>query len=141
MAESKHAGGVDVYVDDPDVYVDVVRTPKSIADVILPKYKPIADVVTSRNKVTVDVVTDVGQGPPGEDGEPGPPGPAGGTYRHVQAAPAIVWTINHHLGYNPSITVVDSGYNVVDGDVEYTVDGQVVTLRFSGAFSGEAFAS
>lgn len=60
------------------------------------------------------------------------------TYIHNQIVPALVWTIPHGLGRYPSITVVDSGGNVVVGAEQY-VDANTITITFLSAFSGKAY--
>lgn len=75
----------------------------------------------------------------GPQGQQGPPGPAGGSYRHVQAIPATIWTITHGLEHQPSVTVVDSTGEKVLGSVRYTTDQVVIT--FAAQFSGEAYLS
>lgn len=56
----------------------------------------------------------------GPAGPPGPPGPAGVTYTHTQATPSSSWSVEHGLGYYPSITVIDSDGRVVYADVQHT---------------------
>lgn len=72
----------------------------------------------------------------------GPPGPAGGSpsYVHNQATPMAIWTINHNLGWNPNVTIVDSGQSVVEGDITY-LNVNTVRASFSAAFSGMAYLS
>lgn len=70
-------------------------------------------------------------------------GGGGGTgedasYVHVQSTPAALWSISHGLGKYPSVTVVDSGGSVVEGDVNY-ISTNNVQLTFSAAFSGSAY--
>ncbi len=90
-------------------------------------------------------------GPPGSTGPPGPPGPPGAPgadgppgisgdsyYTHVQILAQSTWTINHNLNKNPSVTVIDSGGNVVFGDVIYTTLNSL-QLVFTSAFSGNAY--
>lgn len=60
------------------------------------------------------------------------------TFVFVQGSPSSVWAINHTLNKYPSISIVDSANNEVDGDVNY-VDQNNVTLTFASAFSGKAF--
>jgi len=81
----------------------------------------------------------VGVGP---TGPPGPPGVAGvgSSYTFVQGTPLAVWTITHTVPYYPNVVVVDSANSQVEGDVVYT-SSSVVTITFSGAFSGRAFLS
>ena len=61
-------------------------------------------------------------------------------YTHNQMTASAVWNVTHNLGRYPSVTVVDSGGNVVTGDVRYTSLNSVV-ISFSGAFSGSAYFS
>ena len=60
------------------------------------------------------------------------------TYIHDQAVAASVWTINHNLGKYPSITVVDTGGNVVSGTYTY-VDENTIVAEFNAAFKGTAY--
>lgn len=48
------------------------------------------------------------------------------------------WNIEHNLNKFPSITIVDTGGNIVYGDYIYT-DKNNVTLKFSLPISGKAF--
>lgn len=57
---------------------------------------------------------------------------------YTQAVPASVWNIEHNLGKNPSITVVDTANSVVQGDYEYP-DINHCVLTFKYPFSGKAF--
>ena len=60
------------------------------------------------------------------------------TYIHDQATAASVWTIAHNLGKYPSVSVVDSGGNIVCGNVEY-VDDDTCVVNFNAAFKGTAY--
>jgi hypothetical protein len=58
-------------------------------------------------------------------------GGGGGTsaYVHQQLTPATTWTINHGLGYRPSVELLDSGSQEIDGEIAHpTVNQTVVTL-------------
>ena len=55
-----------------------------------------------------------------------------------QVTPASTWNIQHNLGKFPSITVIDTGNTVVNGEYTY-VDNNNVTLKFSAAFAGIAY--
>lgn len=73
---------------------------------------------------------------PGPQGPPGPAGPAGtsGSYVHVQSVAATTWTINHNLGYRPSVELLDSGSQEIDADVSHpTVNQTVVSLTPASA--------
>jgi hypothetical protein len=61
-------------------------------------------------------------------------------HTHTQAVAATSWAITHNLGYMPSITVIDSGGNEVEGDMVYN-DTNTVTISFSAQMSGIAYLS
>ena len=58
------------------------------------------------------------------------------TYEQVSAS--STWQIEHNLGKNPAVSVVDSGHNMVLGQVSY-VDNNNLTITFTASFSGKAF--
>lgn len=60
------------------------------------------------------------------------------SYLHRQVDPADTWTINHDLGKYPSVTIVDSAGDEVEGNVNHISNTQVV-ISFSAPFSGRAF--
>lgn len=60
------------------------------------------------------------------------------TFVFVQGSPSNTWNIAHTLNKYPSVSIVDSANNEVDGDVNY-VDQNNITLTFASAFSGKAF--
>ena len=64
-------------------------------------------------------------------GPQGPAGVAGGTYYlHTQASAATTWTINHNLGFRPTVELLDSGSQEIDGAISHpTVNQTVVTLN------------
>lgn len=66
--------------------------------------------------------------------------PTGGSYIHTQSVSASTWTVNHNLGFYPAVTVVDSGENVVIGDVTYTSVNSL-SISFTAAFGGKAYLS
>ncbi len=82
------------------------------------------------------------QGPIGPQGVQGPVGPRGpqgeAGYTYSQEAPQATWTVNHDLDRFPSVSVVDSTGQMVEGDVFYSSANQVI-LTFAGAFSGTAY--
>ena len=55
-----------------------------------------------------------------------------------QGMPAAVWTIPHNLNRRPSITVVNSSFGVVCGQMDY-IDDNTITITFSAPFSGKAY--
>lgn len=62
------------------------------------------------------------------------------SYQHTQSAAASTWTIEHNLGFMPSVTVVDSGGNLVEANVTYTSTA-LLSVAFSSAISGIAYLS
>lgn len=56
----------------------------------------------------------------------------------AQSTPSATWTINHGLGKRPSVTVVDSANTVVEGEVEY-IDNNNLIIKFQGGFTGTAY--
>lgn len=60
------------------------------------------------------------------------------TFIFNQAVASTEWQISHGLNKYPSVMIVDSGNNVVVGDIEY-IDKNNVKCIFSSAFSGSAY--
>ena len=55
-----------------------------------------------------------------------------------QTSASSTWNITHALSKFPSVTVVDSGNNVVFGEIVYNSNSSI-TLTFASAFSGKAY--
>lgn len=60
------------------------------------------------------------------------------TYTHNQIASSATWNIAHNLNKYPSVTVVDSGNNVVIGDIQYS-DLNNLVVTFTGGVTGKAY--
>lgn len=60
------------------------------------------------------------------------------TYDYTQSTASATWTIQHNLNKYPSVSIVDSGGNVVMGEITYT-DVNNLTITFSASFSGKAY--
>jgi len=54
--------------------------------------------------------------------------------------PSATWTVNHNLGYHPSVRIVDSGGNVIIADIQ-DIDAYTVIVSFSGANTGWVYCS
>lgn len=54
-----------------------------------------------------------------------------------QAVPSAIWTVPHNLGKLPSVTIMDSAGDQVEGSIHFDNVNQV-TITFSAAFSGVA---
>lgn len=67
-------------------------------------------------------------------------GGSGGDKNYVfnQLSPKETWNIMHGLSKYPSVTIVDSGGNVVIGDIRY-VDKNNIIINFTSAFAGIAY--
>lgn len=59
-------------------------------------------------------------------------------YRHSQTSSSAEWNIIHNLDKYPSVTVVDSGYTVVYGNIDY-ISKNEIKITFTDPFSGEAY--
>lgn len=59
-------------------------------------------------------------------------------YTHNQVGTSTIWIVTHNLKKHPSVSVIDSGNNVVIGDCNYDSENQL-TLTFSSSFSGKAY--
>jgi hypothetical protein len=63
--------------------------------------------------------------------------PIGFEFVYTRPTPASVWVIAHNMDCHPSVTVIDSGNNQVEGAITYDSMDQV-TISFTGGFSGKA---
>lgn len=78
--------------------------------------------------VTVEVVTAGPQGAKGADAS---------AYVHQQPGASATWTINHNLGYRPSVELLNTGSQEIEGDVVHTSVNQTV-VTFTSAVAGQA---
>lgn len=91
----------------------------------------IAEVVTTQQVVITEVAVDVlevaaPQAPTMvQVVVEGPQGPAGG-YVYQQLVASETWIINHGLGYFPSVELLDSGSQEIDGHVYHTSVSQTI---------------
>lgn len=79
-----------------------------------------------------EILTSSERGLPGKDGDK--------HYTHSQNVASATWNINHGLNKFPSVTVVDSGGSVVEGDVKF-INNSNVEVIFSASFSGKAYCN
>jgi hypothetical protein len=80
-------------------------------------------------------VTVVNAGPVGPRGFSGGGGSAG--YDHIQNSALDLWTINHNLGYKPSVQTFTVGGLEVLGEIQHISNNQVV-VTFNTTLSGTA---
>lgn len=57
---------------------------------------------------------------------------------YEQGEASDLWRIEHNLNRHPSVTVVDTGDNVVIGYITY-IDDNILEIKFNGAFKGKAY--
>jgi hypothetical protein len=74
-------------------------------------------------------------------------------YHHIQAeipriepfgekwAGYYIWTIHHNLNFYPSITVFDSGDNIIEAYIDYSESINTAIIVMNSAISGEAYLS
>lgn len=67
----------------------------------------------------------------------GPAGTSGGGLTYTQSSPAPTWTINHNLGYRPSVEVLDAGGSEVDAEVQH-ISLNTTIVSFNVATAGSA---
>ena len=103
----------------------------AVVRVVVPTGPAVVRVVAQAAPAVVRVAT------PGPVGPTGPAGPPGSAYVHLQTAAATTWTINHNLGYRPSVELLDAGSREIDGDVYHPTVNQSVVV-FTIAVSGTA---
>ena len=59
-------------------------------------------------------------------------------YEHDQPIASATWNINHNLGKFPSVTIVDTSGDEVEGAVNH-VNNNNITITFSASFAGKAY--
>jgi hypothetical protein len=91
--------------------------------------QPITTVEPQYPRTTV-VVETILQGPAG------PPG-SGSAYVHTQATASAVWTVNHNLGYYPSVAVVSPGGLEIIAETEHVSVNQL-RVKLATALTGQA---
>ena len=59
-------------------------------------------------------------------------------FTYNQGTPSTVWTISHPLEKKPSVTILTSAGDEVQGNVRYLEDNKTIIITFNFAFSGQA---
>lgn len=78
---------------------------------------------------TKNVVTIIGNGSgTGDDA----------TFVFNQHTPSSTWKITHNMNKFPSVSIVDSGGNIIIGNIFY-IDRNNIELTFNGSFSGSVY--
>lgn len=84
----------------------------------------------STDVATVSLITPGPQGPPGANG-------ANAVYIHNQVTPSATWIISHNMGFKPSVELLNSGSQEIEGDVIHTSQN-VTVAYFNTPISGFA---
>ncbi len=92
--------------------------------------QPVIDVVDQSTVVELSAA-----GPRGERGPAGAPG--GTAHEHVQESASTTWTINHNLGFRPTVELRTTGGHEFWGEVQHTSDNQVV-IHLNSPLAGSA---
>jgi hypothetical protein len=90
-----------------------------------------------------EVIT-VAVGRRGPAGPPGPSGVAAVSYTHTQVAPALVWTVQHNLGYYPAGFSIQADGIPATSEMEAIVtqvSTSVALLTFLDPTTGKVFVS
>lgn len=61
----------------------------------------------------------------------------GMSYTHNQSTASATWTINHNLGFKPSVELYSAGSREIEGDVLHTSINQTV-VTFTSSITGFA---
>ena len=69
--------------------------------------------------------------------EQGPPGVSAASYTHTQASASSTWTVNHNLGFRPSVEILSAGGVEIEGTVTHTSVNQAI-LSFTSSITGSA---
>lgn len=70
-------------------------------------------------------------------GTQGPPGSSGAGFVHTQSATATEWIVNHNLGFNPAVEVINTGGVPGVADVLHMSINQV-RIYFAVPTAGQA---
>lgn len=132
---------MNVTTQAPPLYKVVVTSHTYTVNVSTPT--PYSVTLTGVNTYKLKLTQTILQGPKGPQGDTGPQGPQGdsGTdafYLHNQMVASSTWTITHNLNKYPSVTIVTSAGDEVEGNVSYTSINSV-QLTFSAPFGGKAY--
>lgn len=85
---------------------------------------PSIEVVEENGVQVVEVIY------PGPQGPPGLSGTEAVSFVHQQQSPSTTWVINHNLGFRPSVELLDTGSQEIDGEIAHpSVNQTVVTLN------------
>ena len=93
------------------------------------------DPIAAHPTIELWVDSDDNSGGGGGGGTSGPM-----SYVHVQPTTSDTWMVEHDLGWFPNVTVIDSAGSTVEGDIAH-IDTTMLTISFSGAFTGHAYLS
>ena len=67
-----------------------------------------------------------------------PPPPADANLVFIQSIASSTWSVTHNLSKFPSVTIVDSAGDEVEGDIYY-INNQSLNIVFSASFAGKVY--
>lgn len=128
--------GSEAIVVSSDDAANVVSIDSESVTVVTERSFDIVETNTSSVTVvaeqSVNVVTVGVQGPAGTDGIDGAAG-----YNHTQSSASTTWTVNHNLGFNPSVSIFTVGGLEMEGQITHTSINQTV-INFVSSVAGTA---
>ena len=62
------------------------------------------------------------------------------SYVYTQTAPALVWTVEHKMGFRPNVFTEDAAGVDIQGVVEY-IDTNILKITFNQPVAGKAYLS
>ena len=87
------------------VAVEIIEAPPVSVEVVENGGVQVVEIDRPTQVETVEVIT------------PGPQGPAGSSFTHHQTTPSPSWTMSHNLGFRPSVELLNSGGQEIEGDI------------------------
>jgi hypothetical protein len=114
--------------DEPIV---IVIGPVEPINVLVQEFEPVEINLAPIDSIMVRPITQGERGPQGEAGKDAK------EFNFEQLSPASTWYVNHNFGYPPSVTVFNSGGEVVEGQILH-VTNNLTLIYFNIALSGNA---
>lgn len=126
-------------ISNIEVKIVPISVPANISIISDPNIPSVVSVVPSPGPQGASGIP--GQtGPQGPQGIQGLKGDIGGVYTHNQSAVSTSWIVNHNLGFNPSVAIVDSGGTSIEADIWYN-NTNSLEIILSVGISGKAYLS
>lgn len=113
-------------------------TNQAAVDVLTSNPVAVEVTVPETPEITFEAAQRGPAGPTGPKGDQGDAGLPGGSYHvHDQVAPSTLWTVNHNLGYRPTVELIDVGGNEFNARVLHVTDNHFL-VYLNVATAGQA---